>query len=149
MWTQIWVNIGSGNGLLPDGTMPLTEPMLTYYQVFSGIHLKTIAEIVYISLIYNMCLEITFLKLLPHLPGANKLTQSNPMCHFLPCSKHHILIEAYWTDTDKHRRLFQYSAWEKNKKCQQNINFSTDFCIFKGIRWLSQLLSARIFYIPF
>ena len=24
-----WVNIGSGNGLLPDGTKPLPEPMLT------------------------------------------------------------------------------------------------------------------------
>ena len=27
--TKIWVNIGSGNGLLPDGTKPLPEPMLT------------------------------------------------------------------------------------------------------------------------
>ena len=26
------VNIGSGNGLLPDGTKPLPEPMLTYHQ---------------------------------------------------------------------------------------------------------------------
>ena len=29
MVTKIWVNIGSGNGLLPDGTKPLPEPMLT------------------------------------------------------------------------------------------------------------------------
>ena len=29
MATEIWVNIGSGNGLLPDGTKPLPEPMLT------------------------------------------------------------------------------------------------------------------------
>ena len=28
----VWVNIGSGNGLLPDGTKPLPEPMLTYHQ---------------------------------------------------------------------------------------------------------------------
>ena len=27
-----WVNIGSGNGLLPDGTKPLPEPILTYHQ---------------------------------------------------------------------------------------------------------------------
>ena len=27
-----WVNIGSGNGLLPDGTKPLPEPMLSYHQ---------------------------------------------------------------------------------------------------------------------
>ena len=30
--TEIWVNIGSGNGLLPDGTKPLPEPMLTDHQ---------------------------------------------------------------------------------------------------------------------
>ena len=32
MATWIWVNIGPGNGLLPDGTEPLPEPMLTYHQ---------------------------------------------------------------------------------------------------------------------
>ena len=32
MVTEIWVNIGSGNGLLPDGTKPLSEPMLTDHQ---------------------------------------------------------------------------------------------------------------------
>ena len=29
---EIWVNIGSNNGLLPDGTKPLPEPMLTGHQ---------------------------------------------------------------------------------------------------------------------
>ena len=29
----IWVNIGSGNGLLPDGTKPLPEPMSTEHQL--------------------------------------------------------------------------------------------------------------------
>ena len=29
MATYILVDIGSGNGLLPDGTKPLPEPMLT------------------------------------------------------------------------------------------------------------------------
>ena len=32
MVTEIWVNIGSGNDLLPNGTKPLPEPMLTYHQ---------------------------------------------------------------------------------------------------------------------
>ena len=32
MATEFLVNIGSGNGLLPDGTKPLSEPMLTYHQ---------------------------------------------------------------------------------------------------------------------
>ena len=31
MATKLWVNIGSGNSLLPDGTKPLHEPMLTYH----------------------------------------------------------------------------------------------------------------------
>ena len=30
-WIRIWVNFGSGNGLLPHGTKPLPEPMLTCY----------------------------------------------------------------------------------------------------------------------
>ena len=34
MATEIWVNIGSGNSLLPDGTKPLPELMLTC----SGLH---------------------------------------------------------------------------------------------------------------
>ena len=29
---KIWVNIGSGNGLLPDGIKPLPKQMLTYHQ---------------------------------------------------------------------------------------------------------------------
>ena len=33
MVMEIWVNIGSGNGLLPDGTKPLPEPMLTDHQL--------------------------------------------------------------------------------------------------------------------
>ena len=32
MTTQDWVNTGSGNGLLPHSTKPLTEPVLTYHQ---------------------------------------------------------------------------------------------------------------------
>ena len=30
--TEIWVNIGLGNGLLPDSTKPLPKPMLTDHQ---------------------------------------------------------------------------------------------------------------------
>ena len=33
MATVFLDNIGSGKGLLPDGTKPLTEPMLTYHQM--------------------------------------------------------------------------------------------------------------------
>ena len=33
MTSKIWINVGSGNGLLPDDTKPLPEPMLTYHQL--------------------------------------------------------------------------------------------------------------------
>ena len=45
MAAEIWVNIGSGNGLLPDGTKPLPEQMLTYHQWgLSEIHLRAISQ---------------------------------------------------------------------------------------------------------
>ena len=28
------VNIGSGNGLVPGGTKPLPEPILTYHEIY-------------------------------------------------------------------------------------------------------------------
>ena len=39
----LWINIGSGNGLLPDRTKPLPEPILTNNHQWSpGIHLREI-----------------------------------------------------------------------------------------------------------
>ena len=43
-WKQIWVNIGSGNGLLPDGTKPLPEPQKSSSNVFCGIHVRAISQ---------------------------------------------------------------------------------------------------------
>ena len=43
MATEIWVNIGSGNGLLPDGTKPLPEPILTYHHFM--VHFMVAREI--------------------------------------------------------------------------------------------------------
>ena len=37
--TNIWDNIGSDNGMLPDGTKPLSEP-----KVFYGIQLRAILQ---------------------------------------------------------------------------------------------------------
>ena len=46
VWWQRSVNIGSGNGLLPDGTKPLSEPMLTSHSSvrFRDIHLRGISQ---------------------------------------------------------------------------------------------------------
>ena len=52
----IWINIGLGNA---DWS----------FKEFCGIHLKAITLEMLMNQIHNMCLEITLLNLLPHLPG--------------------------------------------------------------------------------
>ena len=45
MATEIWINTGSGNGLLPDCTKPLPESMLTDSSMKSSdIHIKAISQ---------------------------------------------------------------------------------------------------------
>ena len=72
MVTEIWVNIGSGNGLLPDGTKPLPEPMLTYHQkgwvtfIWGQVHKPSTTEIIW---------KIKYLKFHSNFPGANESRQ--------------------------------------------------------------------------
>ena len=67
MVTEIWINIGSGNGLLPDGTKPLPEPMLSYLQrCFVASHENNfIRNPMNLSLIIGVS-EVTHMKLLYH-----------------------------------------------------------------------------------
>ena len=71
-WQEIWVNIGSCNGLLPDGTKPLLEPVLTYHQsclvAFTG-------ELM--NFICNMLLEIRLFKITTRVQWVNKLVRSS------------------------------------------------------------------------
>ena len=69
MVIEICVNIGSGHGLLPDGTKPLPEPMLTYHHWDS---LTISLEVLKIS-ICKMNLKNKFVKSFPYLSGANEL----------------------------------------------------------------------------
>ena len=74
MVTEIWVNIGSGNGLLPDGTKPLLEPMLTSSVRSSDIHLRASSqELPQPSIIEIIC-KIKYQKFHSNFPGANGLT---------------------------------------------------------------------------
>ena len=74
MTTQISVNIGSGDDLLPDGAKPLPEPKLTNQKLFHGIHQEAISQEMLRELIRNMCSEIRFFKLLQRLPGTSELS---------------------------------------------------------------------------
>ena len=69
MATENWVNIGSGNGLLPDGTKPLPKPMLTYHQ-WGSLKIPQIA-------VTKMSLKITY-HFFHKLPGANELKDKAP-----------------------------------------------------------------------
>ena len=75
MPTGIWVKIGSGNGLLPDGTKPLPEPMLTDHQMKSSdIHIRAISLELPQPSITTIHLKITYLKLHLNSPGTNELS---------------------------------------------------------------------------
>ena len=75
IWRQIWVNIGSGNGLFPDGTKPLPEPMLTDHQwspetVILG---QAISQVMPQPSVTKICLKITYVKFNSNFPRVNKL----------------------------------------------------------------------------
>ena len=82
MTTKIWINIGSGNGLVPSGTKPLSVPMLIqFYDLnhfsiarFYGIHLRAILQRMP-TLFWIVNLKIIYSTLLPHIPETNELNQ--------------------------------------------------------------------------
>ena len=74
MVTWIWVNIDSGNALLPDGTKPLPEPMLDSSIRSSDIHPRAISQKIPQSSIIKISLKITYLKLHSNLPRADELS---------------------------------------------------------------------------
>ena len=83
MAARNYVNIGSGNGLLPDGTKPLPEPILTYKSPirYSDIHLIAILQAIPQPSITRISLEIVNLKFHSNLPGANELTHWGRVTH--------------------------------------------------------------------
>ena len=76
MATKIWVNTDSGNGLLPDGTKPLPEPVLTGHQwspatfILGQFHKRYLNHQSIKSL-----LKMTYLKFHLNFPGANELNR--------------------------------------------------------------------------
>ena len=75
MSLEITVNIGSGDGLLSDGTKPLPEPMLSSIEVLWHTPKAISQEMLKVSIL-DMSLEITSLRLWPYLPGANELKET-------------------------------------------------------------------------
>ena len=74
MATEIWVNIGSGNGLLPDGTQVITWANVDWSSVKSSdIHIRAISQEIPQPAITKIHLKITNLKFNSNFPGAKKL----------------------------------------------------------------------------
>ena len=76
MATQIWVNMGSGNGLLPDGTKPLPEPMLNVNLSSvrsSDIYLRASSQDITQPSISEIIWKIKYLKFHSNFQGANEL----------------------------------------------------------------------------
>ena len=67
--TYIWVNIASGNGMLPDGTKPSPEPMLTNPSWGLLVPEGNFAQISILA----MSLKIATPRLQPHFPRVNEL----------------------------------------------------------------------------
>ena len=79
MVTEIWVNIGLGNGLLPYGTKPLPEPMLTDHQWSpSDIHIRAISQEMSQPSLTKIHLKITYLYFRSDFSEANELRDG---CH--------------------------------------------------------------------
>ena len=66
MATHIWINVGSGSGLLPTATSHYPNQ---YWFIRKGVHLKTIAQWLLMNLTHNIYLYITLIQLLPSSPG--------------------------------------------------------------------------------
>ena len=64
MATEIWINIGSGNGLVPDWSSAKS----------SDIYIKAISQEMPQPSITKICLKITYLKFHSNFQGANELT---------------------------------------------------------------------------
>ena len=65
---KIWVNIGSGDGFVPDCNNPLPETMLTNHQLGAVAILQEMPKIS----VLEKSLKMNALKLQLHLPGPNE-----------------------------------------------------------------------------
>ena len=108
MATEIWVNIGSGNGLLPDGTKPLPEPMLTYHHwslvafTWEQFHMKCSR---YLPLIWVWKLLIWDCIHISQGPMSFKVIQASGMDGVLSHGTRHCGVDILWHFIYNHIQL--------------------------------------------
>ena len=116
MATEIWVNIGSGNGLLPDGTKPLPEPMLIDHQCSPVTFILGQFHEMPQSSITEVSLKITYLKFHSNLPGANEL---NP--HSFPNFKGYHLNHVWEFGMDKSWKSLLWETFVGTIACRWHV----------------------------
>ena len=141
MVTQIWVNVGSGNGLLPDGTNPLPEPMLTDHQ-WSPVTfiLGQFSQEMPLPSITKICLKIWCLKFNSNFPGANELTGLIAWCQMVPnCGNTNT-----WLSGDILQIMVTRPTWAHTMKSRQSgKHFGEDVLKFISLYENCYILISR------
>ena len=119
MATEIWVKIGSGNGLWPDDTKPSPEPMFTDHQWSpSDTHLRAISQGMPQPPITKICLKITYLNVIQ--------TSLGPMCWYYQCVRqgvHNKYVLPYFGIT-----VVNWS-WYLNRACAKEYASPSDWFV--------------------
>ena len=131
MATEIWINIGLGNGLLPDGTKPLPEQMLTDHQRSS---------VTFISgHFHKRCLNHQSLnsvwKFQPNFPGANELKEVHIYLPWLMGS---------WIVACINRAVYSNTVINKAMLGGFSNNFDLSFICFESLWYLTGVTIAEL-----
>ena len=109
MVTEIWVNIASGNGLLPDSTKPLPKPMLTDHHWSPVIFIiRAISQEMPQPSITKIYLKITYLKFHSNFPGANEWIFVNT------CSSNGFLLDGIKPLCEPKLTYCWFDPWKQN-----------------------------------
>ena len=108
--------IGSGNGLKPDGTKPLPEPMLTYHHWVNQNTSEgnSIPKLIPQPPVTKISLKITYSKLYQNLPETNELIYKWIIAHISHlCNKGYTYIYI----ADNYNQIYLYMISSRDVTC--------------------------------
>ena len=123
---DILVNTGSGNGLLPDGTKPLPEPMLIYHVRSRDIRLRAISQLIPKLSTTEITLKITHLKFHSNLSGANELILAFYILYVLKKHTCEFALHIYCTYLHDYIGACCQSKSQKTCTCRTSLHCTSD-----------------------
>ena len=135
-----WLNLAPGNGLVPDGTKPSPEPMLTYHFVrTSDTFLREIALEIPQPAVTKIRFKIDDLKFYLNLWGANELTPWGRVAHIYASISYTIIKSPQYTGGDF---MFLYRFVRRSRRRPQILVHAITFeQLFGFLSFLAQLLA--------